>query len=73
MMAVHSFTVVYEPAEGGGYYAHVPVLNVTTEGQTLADAKEMARDAIEGYLEAARLLGKPIPADVTIEQIEVTA
>ena len=72
-MAVHSFTVVYEPAEDGGYYAHVPALELTTEGKTLADAKEMARDAIEGYLEAASLLGKPIPADVTVEQIEVSA
>jgi len=72
-MAVHSFTVVYEPAEDGGFYAHVPALDLTTEGDTLAEAKEMARDAIEGYLEAANLLGKPIPADVTIEQIQVTA
>jgi antitoxin HicB len=73
MMAVHSFTVVYEPAEDGGYYAHVPALDLTTEGKTLANAKEMARDAIEGYLEAASLLGKAIPADVTVEQIEVSA
>ena len=72
-MAVHSFTVVYEPAEDGGYSAHVPALDLTTEGQTLAEAKEMARDAVQGYLEAACLLGKPIPADVTVERIEVTS
>jgi len=70
-MAPRSFTVVYEPAEEGGFYAHVPALDLTTEGQTLAEAKIMARDAIAGYLEAAKLLGKPIPADVTIERIEV--
>jgi predicted RNase H-like HicB family nuclease len=65
--------VVYEPAEEGGYYAHVPALQLTTEGETLDEAKEMARDAIEGYLEAAQQLGKPVPADVTFEQIDVSA
>jgi predicted RNase H-like HicB family nuclease len=62
-MAPRTFTVVYEPAEEGGYYAHVPALDLTTEGETLADAKEMARDALAGYLEAASLLGKPSTVD----------
>jgi predicted RNase H-like HicB family nuclease len=48
-MAVRSFTVVYEKAEGGGYYARVPALDLTTEGRTLKEAKAMARDAIGGY------------------------
>jgi predicted RNase H-like HicB family nuclease len=56
-MSVHTFTVVYEPAEDGGYYARVPALELTTEGRTIAEAKDMARDAIEGYLEAAQALG----------------
>ena len=72
-MKVRSYTVVYEPAEGGGYYAHVPALNITTEGETLREAKQMARDAIEGYIEAAREIGKRLPRDVTVEQVEVTA
>jgi antitoxin HicB len=72
-MKSRSFTVLYEPAEGGGYYAHVPALDLTTEGRTLKEAKAMARDAIEGYLEAAKLLGKPVPADVAIERIEIRA
>jgi predicted RNase H-like HicB family nuclease len=72
-MKVHSYTVVYEPADGGGYYAHIPALNITTEGQTLREAKQMARDAIEGYIEAARELKKRLPKDVTVEQVAVTA
>ncbi len=72
-MAPHSYTVVYEAAENGGYYAHVPALDLTTEGETLAQAKAMARDAIAGYLEAAKMLGKPIPRDVKVDQIEVQA
>src|SRR5438552_1826050 len=35
MMAVHSFTVVYEAAEEGGYYAQVPALDLTTEATAL--------------------------------------
>ncbi len=72
-MSPRSFTVLYEPAEGGGYYAHIPALDLTTEGRTLKEAKAMARDAIAGYLEAAKLLGKRIPADVKMERIEVSA
>ena len=70
-MKSHSYTVVYERAEEGGYYAHVPALDLTTEGETLREAKRMARDGIEGYLEAAKLLGKPVPRDVRTERIEV--
>jgi predicted RNase H-like HicB family nuclease len=73
VMASRSFTVIYEPAEGGGFYAHVPALDLTTEGRTLKEAKAMVRDALEGYLEAAKLLGKPVPADVTVERIKITA
>ena len=71
-MAVRSFTVVYEKAEGGGYYAHVPTLALTTEGRTLKEAKAMACDAIGGILEAAKILGKAIPGEAKVEQIAVT-
>ena len=47
MPSPYSYTVIYEPAEDGGFYAHIPALDVTTEGETLAEAKEMARDAID--------------------------
>ena len=70
---VLAYTVVYESAEGGGYYAHIPALDITTEGQTQKEAKQMARDAIEGYIEAARELGKRVPKDVKVERVEVPA
>ena len=70
-MTQSRYTVFYETAEDGGCYAHVPALGITTEGESLAEAKEMARDAIEGYIEAARELGKPLPEDVTMEHMEV--
>jgi len=72
-MASRRFTVLYEPAEGGGYCAHVPALGLTTEGRTLKEAKSMARDAILGFLEAAKILGKRIPEDVKSELVEISA
>ena len=69
-----SYTVYFVPdEEAGAYTAHVPALGIVTEGETLADAKLMARDVIEGWIEAARELGKPIPADVATERVEVSA
>ena len=68
------FTVVYQPVpvnEGAGYYAHIPALEITTEGETLDEAKEMARDAIECYVETARAISRPIPQEVTSETMEV--
>ena len=73
MAAPHSLTVIYEAAEEGGYYAHIPALDVTTEGETLEEAKEMARDAIENVLECRRQLNLPIPEEVGFETIEVGA
>ena len=64
-MGSRHYTVVYEQAEDGGFYAHIPALDITTEGETLDEAKAMARDAIDGYIEAAKELGKPIPEEVT--------
>jgi predicted RNase H-like HicB family nuclease len=71
---VHRYTVFYLPdKEAGGYTAHIPALDIVTEGETLQEAKDMAKDAIEGWIEAALELGKPIPKDVTTDQVEVSA
>ena len=61
------YTVLFEPAEEGGYIVHIPALNgLTTEGDTLEDAKSMALDAIKGYLETLRERSLPIPDDIAI-------
>ena len=73
MVRPHSYSVIYEPAEDGGFYAHIPALDVTTEGETLAEAKEMARDAIENVLACRRQLNLPIPVETGCETIEVGA
>jgi predicted RNase H-like HicB family nuclease len=48
-------------------------LGIVTEGQTLKDARAMAKDAIEGWIEVAQELGKAIPNDVPVDQVEVSA
>jgi antitoxin HicB len=64
MAGEYSFTVFFEPAVEGGYVVTCPALpGLVTEGDTLAEAKRMAKDAIRLYLESLRADGEPIPAD----------
>ena len=58
----YTFTVVFEPAEEGGYTVTCPALpGLVTEGDTLEEARRMAADAIQGYLESLKELGRPLP------------
>ena len=60
----YRYTVVYEPAEEGGYVVTVPTLpGLVTEGDTLEEARAMAEDAIRGYLESLRKHGEAIPVE----------
>jgi predicted RNase H-like HicB family nuclease len=57
-----SFTVLFEPAVEGGYVVTCPALpGLVTEGDTLAEARKMAKDAIVSYLESLQKDGEPIP------------
>ncbi len=58
----YAYTVFFEPAPEGGYIVTVPALpGLVTEGDTLEEAREMARDAIRAYLESLMKDGEPIP------------
>jgi len=60
----YNFTVFFEPAVEGGYVVTCPALpGLVTEGDTLPEARRMARDAIRAYLESLRKDGEPIPDD----------
>ena len=49
------YTVLFEPAEEGGFTVTCPALpGLVTEGDTLENARGMAEDAIRGYLESLR-------------------
>ncbi len=74
----HSFTLLFEPAEEGGYVVTCPALpGLVTEGDSLDEARSMAKEAVEGYIEALHKAGQPIPEDKKIpleprkEQIRV--
>ena len=63
----YDYTVLFEPAAEGGYVVTCPALpGLVTEGDTLEEARAMAKDAIEGYLESLRKDGRPIPKDVPL-------
>lgn len=50
-----SFRIVLRPEPEGGYTVIVPSLpGCITYGETLAEAKEMARDAINAYLASVK-------------------
>ncbi len=48
MIAMDSdLTIVFEPAEEGGYTAYIPeVPGAVSEGETVAEAREMVLDAL---------------------------
>jgi len=60
----YNFTVIFEPAEEGGYVAICPALpGLVTEGDTLRETRAMARDAIRGYVESVLKDGRTVPRD----------
>jgi antitoxin HicB len=77
-MSERRYTVLFEPAEEGGYVVTCPALpGLVTEGDTLDEARAMARDAIRVYLESLHKDGLPIPEDIKLgadpvkEEVEV--
>ena len=60
----YSFTMLFEPAEEGGYVVTCPALpGLVTEGDTMEEASRMAADALRLYLETLIEDGMPIPSD----------
>jgi predicted RNase H-like HicB family nuclease len=60
--AARSYTVLLQPEPEGGYTVTCPTLpGLVTYGATLEEARAMAADAIEGYIECLREDGEPIP------------
>lgn len=59
-----NFTVIFEPAEEGGFVVHVPALpGCHTQGETLDEAYKMAQDAIFGYIKTLRELKEEVPKE----------
>jgi antitoxin HicB len=72
----HTFTVVLEPAEEGGFIVTVPALpELGTQGDTYDEAMANAREALELVIEDRLSRGEPIPPDIQpqIERITIAA
>lgn len=58
------FKVILEPAEEGGYVVHCPALKgCWSQGETVEEALENIKDAIEGYIESLKKHGESVPDD----------
>ena len=72
---VLKYTVVFEPAEEGGYVASVPALpGCMSQGDTFEEAVKMIKDAISGYLAVLKDKGEEIPNEsegIVISKVEV--
>jgi len=56
--------VVYPDVEDGGWVAEVPSLpGCITQGETIEQALENARDAIETWIDGARSTGMEVPEE----------
>ena len=74
-MADYNYTVYFEPLEEGGYQVIVPAIpEICTFGDTLEEAREMAKDAIRCVIESALKESDPIPrnADPTKELVTIS-
>ena len=58
------YNIMLRPEPEGGYTALVPALpGCVTYGRTVDEAREMAKDAISGYIASLRKHKDPIPTD----------
>lgn len=61
----YRFTVIFEPLPEGGYNVVVPAIpEICTFGETLEEARTMAKDAIRCFIESAQKTGERIPQDL---------
>ena len=66
------YTIILIPAEEGGYTVDVPSLpGCCTEGKTREEAIDMAKEAIELYLECLKDDGETIPLDKGLEYLTI--
>jgi antitoxin HicB len=74
-MKVLEYSVIIHEAEEGGFWLEVPALEgCFTQGETIEELLENAREAIALYLEGLAEIGEAIPEDdaVTVRRVEVS-
>lgn len=70
----YRYTTIIERQPDGGYHIFCPTLpGCRTEGDTLEEALENIKEAIEVYIESLKAHGEEIPfEDLMIKSLEVT-
>jgi antitoxin HicB len=68
---MRQYTIIMEPdIDEGGYTVTVPALpGCITQGETLEQCIERAREAIAGYIESLQLDGLPVPEETERPQM----
>ncbi len=58
------YTIIIHPDETGGYWTEVPALpGCGSQGETIQEAAEMTKDAIQGFLASLMKHGEPVPEE----------
>ncbi len=66
------YLVYLEPAEEGGYVVWCPALKgCVSQGESVEEALDMIKDAIQGYIESLRKHGDPVPPGIDEEVAKV--
>ena len=71
---IYKFKVIIEQDEDGVYIVSCPSLQgCYSQGETIDEALENIKDAIRLHIEARKSLGEPIPVEIALEEVEVSA
>ncbi len=63
-MKILNYNIILRPEPEGGFTVFVPALpGCVSYGKNLTEAKNMARDAVEGYIASLRKHRELIPSD----------
>ena len=69
---VYEYTVFFTANEHGGYTVTVPALpGLVTEGRDLEDARDMAKDAIQCYIQGLKKAREAIPVERETAQVRL--
>jgi predicted RNase H-like HicB family nuclease len=65
MVEPREIEFVFEPQEEGGYHVYAPDLpGLHTQGESVDEATDNAREALELYVEGLREAGRPLDTGV---------
>ncbi|NLJ39643.1 MAG: type II toxin-antitoxin system HicB family antitoxin [Candidatus Atribacteria bacterium] len=68
----YKYRILIEKDENGIYIASCPALQgCYSQGDTVDEALQNIKDAIQLHIEARRALGESVPIEILIEEVEV--